>query len=74
MPPSSLPVSDHCDGRRFFNPSSILPASPQRRRVGVGEILRWQWRRRRLPTWPTPPVPTPAGDPQALPAPGTAHV
>ncbi|MFT8422366.1 MAG: MBL fold metallo-hydrolase [Gluconacetobacter sp.] len=74
MPPSSLPVSDHCDGRRFFNPSSILPASPQRRRVGLGEILRWQWRRRRLPAWPPPTVPPPAGDPQALPAPGTVHV
>ncbi|MBB2166915.1 hypothetical protein HLH36_00840 [Gluconacetobacter aggeris] len=74
MPPSPLPMSDHCDGRRFFNPASILPVPPRARHVGLGEILRWQWRRRRLPAWSAPPPPPPAGDPHALPDPGTAHV
>ncbi|GBQ29107.1 MBL fold metallo-hydrolase [Gluconacetobacter sacchari] len=74
MPPSRLPMSDHCDGRRFFNPAAILPAAAGARQGGLGEILRWQRRRRGLPAWSVPPVATPTGDPYALPAPGTVHV
>jgi L-ascorbate metabolism protein UlaG (beta-lactamase superfamily) len=41
------PVSDHCDGRRFFNPG----AAPDRR--GLRELLRWRLTQRRAP-WPAP--------------------
>ncbi|ACI52101.1 putative outer membrane protein [Gluconacetobacter diazotrophicus PA1 5] len=81
MPPAPLPVSDHCDGRRFFNPASILPPPAPAAAGGAPRpgrllsILRWQWARRRRAAWPVPPQgPAPAGDPHAAPAPGHAHV
>lgn len=43
--PTPYPVSDHCDGRRFFNPGG---AGPQ----GLGALLRWQFNRQAGP-WPS---------------------
>lgn len=54
------PVSDHCDGRRFFNPDRSAERT-------FGEVLRWNLNRVRVP-WPstyptitTPDVHTPVG-------------
>ena len=41
---SSYPLSDHCDGRGFFNPGG--PSLP-----GLAEIFRWQ-RTRQAAAWP----------------------
>jgi L-ascorbate metabolism protein UlaG (beta-lactamase superfamily) len=43
-----FPVSDHCDGRRFFNPDPIEPR-------GLREVLRWKFSSRPA-RWSTPPV------------------
>ncbi|MBB2201475.1 MBL fold metallo-hydrolase [Gluconacetobacter tumulisoli] len=75
MTTTSLPVSDHCDGRRFFNPATIAPPATGPRRPRVLSILRWQWERRRIQAWPaTLDNPPPAGDPHALPAPGHKRI
>lgn len=44
--PSPFPPSDHCDGRRFFNPNGGNP-------LGFGALLRWQFNRRQgaWPAW-----------------------
>ena len=54
-----FPVSDHCDGRRFFNPSGSAGRT-------LGEVFRWQTAGTRKP-WPRwvegdgpQPVPTPS--------------
>jgi L-ascorbate metabolism protein UlaG (beta-lactamase superfamily) len=40
------PVSDHFDGRQFFDPDGVPPKS-------LGEVLRWQFgRRRQRQAWP----------------------
>jgi L-ascorbate metabolism protein UlaG (beta-lactamase superfamily) len=60
-PSTSFPVSDHCDGRRFFNP---------RGHVNHGWLDVLKWRRTSRPTpWPRwvevapqPPPPAPRGD------------
>jgi L-ascorbate metabolism protein UlaG (beta-lactamase superfamily) len=41
---TAFPVSDHCDGRRFFNPDGDEPRSAR-------DLLRW-WRTRRVEPWP----------------------
>ena len=56
MPP--FPVSDHCDGTRFFNPPGRLQA------LGFSELPRWWYRRlmlRQHAPWPgtVPPPRTP---------------
>ncbi|HEX5474421.1 MAG TPA: MBL fold metallo-hydrolase [Vicinamibacterales bacterium] len=38
------PVSDHCDGRRFFNPHAHTARTPR-------ELIRW-WRTRQRVPWP----------------------
>jgi L-ascorbate metabolism protein UlaG (beta-lactamase superfamily) len=53
-----FPLSDHCDGRRFFN-----PGEPSRTR-GLLQILRWRMRSGRI-TW-TRPSPDPAFAPPPL--------
>ena len=42
---SPHPISDHFDGRHFFNPAGGAP-------LGFGSLLRWQFNRR-PGTWPT---------------------
>jgi L-ascorbate metabolism protein UlaG (beta-lactamase superfamily) len=52
-----FPLSDHCDGRRFFNPGVSRPAR------GLMEVLRWRLRGERAawpesvsdPVFPSPP-------------------
>jgi L-ascorbate metabolism protein UlaG (beta-lactamase superfamily) len=41
-----FPVSDHCDGQRFFNPGSV------RRVRGLLQVLRWRLQGRRA-AWPS---------------------
>jgi L-ascorbate metabolism protein UlaG (beta-lactamase superfamily) len=52
----AYPVSDHCDGQRFFNP---CPPSASR---GLMKVIRWRFRGDH-PAWPTdvpnPPMPPP---------------
>src|SRR5947207_2754945 len=38
------PISDHCDGRRFFNPNGSAP-------LGFREVLRWK-RTSHASPWP----------------------
>ncbi|BAK84481.1 MBL fold metallo-hydrolase [Komagataeibacter medellinensis] len=72
MPP--LPASDHTDGTRFFNPTTICPEGTQPARMRRLAILKWQWNRPRSdwPRWIE--NPTPIGDPHARPMPGTVAV
>ena len=60
---SRLPVTDHCDGHRFFTPGA--PPLPH-----FGKVLRWRFTRR-VPDWkphaitPRPaPLPPPPGAPE----------
>ncbi len=53
-----FPLSDHCDGRRFFNPG----ATDESR--GLMQVLRWRFRGERTP-WVRPPA-----DPSFSPPPG----
>src|SRR5262245_4973183 len=52
----ALPVSDHCDGERFFNPASEQARS-------IGDVITWQRTRERsawpelVPLTPYPPPP-----------------
>jgi len=39
MPDTQFPVSDHCDGRQFFNPPG------QKQALGFSELPRWWWQR-----------------------------
>jgi L-ascorbate metabolism protein UlaG (beta-lactamase superfamily) len=52
------PISDHFDGKRFFNPGVTRSSR------GLLEVLRWRMQAERTP-WPTglsdPPFPTPSG-------------
>ncbi len=52
-----MPMNDHFDGRRFFNPG-------QQQARGLGAVLRWSLTRQRVP-WPAhvenPPYPPPPG-------------
>jgi L-ascorbate metabolism protein UlaG (beta-lactamase superfamily) len=49
------PISDHFDGKQFFDPDGVPPKS-------LGEVLRWQFGRdRRRQTWPEW-VPSPHAD------------
>ena len=41
----AFPLSDHCDGRHFFNPGPSRPAR------GLGQVLRWRLQGDRAP-WP----------------------
>ena len=52
----TLPVSDHCDGERFFNPGQPPGARDLR------AVLRWQ-REERGPRWPRPVPPGPSYPP-----------
>src|SRR5437867_209850 len=36
---ATFPVSDHCDGARFFNPAG------QRQALGFAQLPRWWWQR-----------------------------
>ncbi|MCE2565607.1 MBL fold metallo-hydrolase [Komagataeibacter sp. FNDCF1] len=69
-----LPASDHTDGTRFFNPPAICPEGLPPGRMRPLAILKWQWNRppSDWPQWIEDP--TPAGDPHALPAPGTVAI
>jgi L-ascorbate metabolism protein UlaG (beta-lactamase superfamily) len=73
-------LSDHFNGETFFNPPSTAPQTTEapppanRRRGGLIAILRWRFSGERQPWPPQPPDPKPAGDPQALPPPGSASV
>jgi L-ascorbate metabolism protein UlaG (beta-lactamase superfamily) len=40
------PLSDHCDGRHFFNPG---PSRPSR---GLMQVLRWRFRSEQRAAWP----------------------
>ncbi|MBL9216506.1 MAG: MBL fold metallo-hydrolase [Opitutaceae bacterium] len=53
-PDAAYPITDHCDGRRFFNPAG----RPQAR--SFSELPRWWWQRLRGQgsRWPAP-VPAP---------------
>jgi L-ascorbate metabolism protein UlaG (beta-lactamase superfamily) len=42
---TTFPVSDHCDGERFFNPHASTDRS-------VRDLIRW-WRTRQTTPWPT---------------------
>src|ERR1700750_619481 len=61
--PRSFPISDHCDGRHFFNPG------PTGRPRGLFQVLRWRMRGERdawpkqlsNPVFPPPPVHVDAG-------------
>ena len=61
-----FPVSDHCDGWRFFNPAGQLQAR------GFSQLPKWWWQRMALgqgERWPrTVPAPAPPQLPAAVPA------
>jgi L-ascorbate metabolism protein UlaG (beta-lactamase superfamily) len=64
--PTRLPLSDHCDGRRFFVPGG------RRRLPGLWDILRWKLTSRAT-RWPSRvdvalslPLPTPGGSEIAI--------
>jgi L-ascorbate metabolism protein UlaG (beta-lactamase superfamily) len=40
-------LSDHCDGRRFFNPGPNRPAR------GLVQVLQWRFRKEQRAIWPT---------------------
>ena len=63
MPPAvTLPVSDHFDGERFFNPGQV------RGRRGLRQVLRWRLSERG-PRWQVPaPGPAYLPPPDAVPA------
>ncbi len=44
-----FPVSDHCDGSKFFNPNGIAPK-------GLRDVIRWQLTSHRAPWPPSLPV------------------
>lgn len=59
----AFPISDHCDGSVFFNPT--LDGEPPRGASGLMPILRWQLSGSRA-RWPRRIVdPPPPGDPRA---------
>ncbi len=66
-PTPRLPVSDHCDGKRFFNPG---PAAPVR---GLADLLRWRLDGGRA-RWPAEIVDPPCAPPPPAAEPGTAAV
>ena len=47
---SGYPVSDHCDGVRFFNPRLPGPGASEAAR-GLAEVARWRMEQKRTP-WP----------------------
>ena len=61
-PPRVFPLSDHCDGQRFFNPG--VSSTPR----GFAQVVRWQLGASRAvwPTWvadpPQPPPPAEVAD------------
>ncbi|HEX2862202.1 MAG TPA: MBL fold metallo-hydrolase [Lacunisphaera sp.] len=57
---NSFPVSDHCDGERFFNPHGPLPRS-------FSDLPKWWWQQRRGSAKPWPAA-VPACPPVVLPA------
>ncbi|WP_237480395.1 MBL fold metallo-hydrolase [Lichenibacterium dinghuense] len=57
-----FPVSDHCDGRRFFNPGVDTDRS-------LADLLRWRREKGRVP-WPAAVPSTPAPPPPAAAGPG----
>ncbi len=42
----TFPLSDHCDGRLFFNPGPVRPAR------GLMQVLRWRLRAENRAVWP----------------------
>lgn len=61
------PVSDHCDGRRFFNPGAVERESHLRRRL--------RWKLAAAPArWPMAPADAAFAPPPASVAPGTAAI
>ena len=64
-PTSRLPISDHCDGQRFFNPRLAGAAATH----GLSDLLRWRAERQRAawprlpqnPCLPPPPLTAKAG-------------
>ncbi len=65
--PTRFPISDHCDGERFFNPG---PGAAAR---GLSQVLRWRMESARA-VWPRQ-VPNPAfAPPPATVAAGTAAI
>lgn len=62
----AFPVSDHCDGARFFNPAGRLQAR------GFAQLPRWWWQRlvlRQGSPWPdTAPAPRKPELPENIPA------
>lgn len=74
MTTSSFPVSDHCDGTLFRNPT--LPGAAPALQVGrsILPILRWRLSGTRS-RWPDRVVdPPPEGDPSQPPPPGTVSL
>ena len=63
----SYPVSDHCDGRRFFNPGTVERESHLRR------LLRWKLAPA-PPRWPMPLADATFAPPPACVAPGSAAI
>ena len=43
---ANFPLSDHCDGRHFFNPGPSRPAR------GLLQVLRWRMRAEQRAAWP----------------------
>ena len=61
-----IPISDHFDGERFFNPG---PSAPR----GAGDLVRWQRERRRA-EWPRRVIDPAFPPPPLTVTPGTAAV
>jgi L-ascorbate metabolism protein UlaG (beta-lactamase superfamily) len=58
-----FPITDHCDGERFFNPHGLPPRS-------FSDLPKWWWQRARGAgaSWPNSVPPTPARLPATVPA------
>src|SRR4051812_23781116 len=64
MPRRRFPVSDHCDGERFFNPHAPAGRS-------IADLIKWQRTRQAVP-WPERVPLTPHPPPPGVVAPGEA--
>jgi L-ascorbate metabolism protein UlaG (beta-lactamase superfamily) len=62
-----FPLSDHCDGRRFFNPGTTTESR------GLKQVLRWRLRGEHRP-WARPPEDPVFAPPPAAVQPGTVAI